>query len=194
MFVDSGLETELIKRGVDIRATPIKTGSNPLLTLLSAFGPALLIIGIYVWLFRRAAKQGGGMLGGFGGLGTGARAQRHVQPADGRRHVAGRRRGDHAGQAHPPAQGHVALDRDATILFAPDVRFPQATTYAVEIPAGTKSATGGTLKQPAKFTFETPPPAMSPHIRPARRSTWTSRCSCCSIRRSIRRRCSRSSR
>jgi len=50
-----------------------------------------------------------------------------------------------------------------TILFDPDVRFPQATTYAVEIPAGTKSATGGTLKQPAKFTFETPPPAIVSH-------------------------------
>ena len=59
-FVDPGLESELIERGVDIRATPIQTQSSPLLTLLSAFGPALLIIGIYVWLFRRAAKQGGG--------------------------------------------------------------------------------------------------------------------------------------
>ena len=68
-FVDPGLETELIKRGVDIRAKPIQVESNPLLTLLSAFGPALLIIGLYVWLFRRAAKQGGGMLGGFGGIG-----------------------------------------------------------------------------------------------------------------------------
>jgi cell division protease FtsH len=68
-FVDPGLETELIKRGVDIRAKPIQTGSSPLLTILSAFGPALLIIGLYVWMFRRAAKQGGGMLGGFGGIG-----------------------------------------------------------------------------------------------------------------------------
>ncbi|HSK48085.1 MAG TPA: ATP-dependent zinc metalloprotease FtsH, partial [Coriobacteriia bacterium] len=68
-FVDPGLETELLKRGVDIRATPLQTSSNPLLTLLSAFGPALLIIGLYVWLFRRAAQQGGGMLGGFGGIG-----------------------------------------------------------------------------------------------------------------------------
>jgi len=50
-----------------------------------------------------------------------------------------------------------------TILFDPDVRFPQATTYTVEIPAGTRSATGGTLKQPAKFTFETPPPAIVSH-------------------------------
>ena len=70
VFVDPGLETELIERGVDIRATPIQTQAHPLVTLLSAFGPALLIIGIYVWLFRRAAKQGGGgMFSGFGGLG-----------------------------------------------------------------------------------------------------------------------------
>src|SRR5690606_38812808 len=46
LFVDPGLETELIERGVDIRATPIQTEANPLLTLLSAFGPALLIIGL----------------------------------------------------------------------------------------------------------------------------------------------------
>ncbi|MBN9330167.1 MAG: cell division protein FtsH [Comamonas sp. SCN 67-35] len=69
VFVDPGLETELIERGVDIRATPIQTQAHPLVTLLSAFGPALLIIGIYVWLFRRAARQGGGMFSGFGGLG-----------------------------------------------------------------------------------------------------------------------------
>src|SRR5690606_21426054 len=69
VFVDPGLETELIERGVDIRATPIQTERSPLLTLLSAFGPALLIIALYVWLFRRAARQGGGMLGGFGGIG-----------------------------------------------------------------------------------------------------------------------------
>lgn len=66
LFVDPGLETELIAQGVDIRATPIQTQANPLISLLSAFGPALLIIGIYVWFFRRAAKQGGGMFGGMG--------------------------------------------------------------------------------------------------------------------------------
>ncbi len=78
LFVDPGLETELVKRGVDIRAKPIQTASNPLLSLLSAFGPALLIIGIYVWLFRRAAKQGGGMLGAFGGIGK-SKARRFDQ-------------------------------------------------------------------------------------------------------------------
>src|SRR5689334_16583472 len=47
-----------------------------------------------------------------------------------------------------------------TILFDPKVRFPQATTYQVEIPAGTKSAAGGALKAATRFTFETPPPTV----------------------------------
>ncbi len=47
-----------------------------------------------------------------------------------------------------------------TIVFAPEVRFPQATTYQVEIPAGTKSATGGVLDAAVKFSFETPPPML----------------------------------
>src|SRR6185312_14977990 len=55
----------------------------------------------------------------------------------------------------------------------PDVRFPQATTYQVEVPAGTKSlmwrgagsagpagATGGVLKDAVKFSFETPAPTL----------------------------------
>jgi hypothetical protein len=45
-----------------------------------------------------------------------------------------------------------------TITFDPDVRFPQATTYTVEIPAGTKSATGGALAAGKRFTFTTPTP------------------------------------
>src|SRR5690606_21077132 len=69
VFVDAGLESELIERGVDIRATPIQSGINPLVFLLWAFGPTLLIIGLYVWLFRSAAKKGGGMLGGLSGIG-----------------------------------------------------------------------------------------------------------------------------
>jgi uncharacterized protein YfaS (alpha-2-macroglobulin family) len=47
-----------------------------------------------------------------------------------------------------------------TILFDPDPRFPQATKYQVEIPAGTHSATGGVLKDAVHFTFETPPPSL----------------------------------
>ncbi|HEU4615311.1 MAG TPA: Ig-like domain-containing protein, partial [Kofleriaceae bacterium] len=50
-----------------------------------------------------------------------------------------------------------------TLLFDPDVRFPQATTYKVEIPAGTKSQTGGTLKEAVSFSFETPAPTIVSH-------------------------------
>src|SRR5262249_41241920 len=39
-------------------------------------------------------------------------------------------------------------------------RFPQATTYQVSIPAGTKSASGQALGKEVKFTFETPTPTM----------------------------------
>jgi uncharacterized protein YfaS (alpha-2-macroglobulin family) len=53
-----------------------------------------------------------------------------------------------------------------TIVFDPEVRFPQARTYAVEIPAGTRSVNGGTLAQPTRFTFETPPPTLVSHYPP----------------------------
>ena len=43
-----------------------------------------------------------------------------------------------------------------TILFDPEIRFPQATTYNIEIPAGTKSANGGVLAKATTFSFETP--------------------------------------
>jgi uncharacterized protein YfaS (alpha-2-macroglobulin family) len=50
-----------------------------------------------------------------------------------------------------------------TVLFDPEVRFPQATTYQVEIPAGTKSASGAALGKTVKFTFETPAPQIVAH-------------------------------
>jgi cell division protease FtsH len=65
-FVDPGLEKFLIERGVEISAVPIREGSA-WTTLLFGFGPAILIIAFYVWIYRRAA-QGGGMAGGMGGL------------------------------------------------------------------------------------------------------------------------------
>lgn len=45
-----------------------------------------------------------------------------------------------------------------TILFDPLVRFPQATVFKVEVPAGTKAATGEVLRDRVAFTFTTPPP------------------------------------
>src|SRR5690348_4322362 len=67
-FVDPGFESLLISNGVEISAEPIDEGGSPLSTLLFGLGPALLIILFYVWIFRRAAKQGGGP-GGLLGIG-----------------------------------------------------------------------------------------------------------------------------
>ena len=47
-----------------------------------------------------------------------------------------------------------------TLLFKPDGRFPMATDYAVEVPAGTASSTGDKLKEALKFEFKTPPPTI----------------------------------
>jgi cell division protease FtsH len=77
-FVDPGLEAFLIEHGVEISAEPIQKGGSPWLTFLLAFGPALLFIGFYVWMFRRAAQQGGGMGGGLMGFGR-SRARRYDQ-------------------------------------------------------------------------------------------------------------------
>jgi hypothetical protein len=43
-----------------------------------------------------------------------------------------------------------------TLLFEPKPRFPMATEYRVEIPAGTRSALGGVLAEPVTWTFRTP--------------------------------------
>jgi cell division protease FtsH len=80
-FVDPGLEAFLIEHGVEISAKPIDEGGSALTTLLFGFGPALLFIGFYVWMFRRA-QQGGGMMGG-GLMGIGkSRARRYDQETD----------------------------------------------------------------------------------------------------------------
>jgi alpha-2-macroglobulin len=59
-----------------------------------------------------------------------------------------------------------------TLLFEPAGRFPMATNYSVEIPAGTKSAAGGALGAAKRWTFSTPPlqvksswPTDGPHSR-----------------------------
>jgi cell division protease FtsH len=80
-FVDPGLEAFLIENGVEISAKPIEEGGGPLTTLLFGFGPALLFIGFYIWLFRRAAQQGGGIGGGLMGIGK-SKARRYDQEKD----------------------------------------------------------------------------------------------------------------
>jgi cell division protease FtsH len=76
-FVDQGLEKFLDENHVEISAIPIQEGS-PWSTLLFGFGPAVLLIGFYVWLFRRA--QGGGLSGGLMGIGR-SKARRYDQEA-----------------------------------------------------------------------------------------------------------------
>jgi cell division protease FtsH len=79
-FVDPGLEAFLIQHDVEISAEPIEVGGNPIWTFLLGFGPALLLILFYVWLYRRAA-QGGGLGGGVMGIGR-SRARRFDQEQD----------------------------------------------------------------------------------------------------------------
>ena len=79
-FVGPGLEGFLIENGVEISAKPIEEGGSLISTLLFGFGPALLFIGFYVWMFRRA-QQGGGLGGGLMGIGK-SRARRYDQEKD----------------------------------------------------------------------------------------------------------------
>jgi cell division protease FtsH len=78
-FVDPGLEQFLIDHNVEISALPINTGSA-WATLLFGFGPALLIILFYVWLWRRASQMGG-MGGGLMGIGR-SKARRYDASAE----------------------------------------------------------------------------------------------------------------
>lgn len=80
-FVGPGLEAFLIDHRVEISAKPIQEGGSPWMTLLYGFGPALLFIGFYVWMFRRAAQQGAGLGGGLMGIGR-SRARRYGQEQD----------------------------------------------------------------------------------------------------------------
>ena len=55
---DPGLEKLLVDNGVEISAEQNK-GVGPLAMFLYSFGPGLLMIVLWVWLSRQAAKQGG---------------------------------------------------------------------------------------------------------------------------------------
>src|SRR5690554_3394079 len=81
-FLDPGLENFLIEREVEILARPIQEEANPFITFLVRFGPAILIIGFYIWFYRRMTGGGGK---GFGGsmMGMGkSKAQRFDQETD----------------------------------------------------------------------------------------------------------------
>jgi uncharacterized protein YfaS (alpha-2-macroglobulin family) len=58
----------------------------------------------------------------------------------------------------PQPSGHWRWANLDTILFEPDHRFPMATTYSIEVPAGVNSASGQTLKSARRWSFTTPAP------------------------------------
>ncbi len=81
-FLDPGLEKLLVDNGVVIRAEQPGNGGNPLLSFLILFGPAILIILFYVWMYRRARQSGGiGGMGGFMGIGS-SKAKRFDKATD----------------------------------------------------------------------------------------------------------------
>jgi len=65
-FAADNLYAELTAGGAVVQATPVSTQRGTLLNLLISFAPFLLIIGFYVWMFRRQAKGMG--MGGLGGV------------------------------------------------------------------------------------------------------------------------------
>jgi len=68
-FADPGLEALLIEHGIEIRADPIQEEASSFVVFLRLFGPGLLLIGFYIFIFRRAQKQGGTGFGGIFGIG-----------------------------------------------------------------------------------------------------------------------------
>jgi cell division protease FtsH len=62
-FVGPGLEAFLIDHGVEISAKPIQEERSLLTTILFNFGPGLIFIAFYIWLFRRAGQGSGGLMG-----------------------------------------------------------------------------------------------------------------------------------
>jgi cell division protease FtsH len=64
-FASDDLLTELTEGGATVRATPLVQQRGFLTNLLISFAPILLLVGFYVWMFRRQqGAMAGGLLGG----------------------------------------------------------------------------------------------------------------------------------
>ncbi|MBX3220823.1 MAG: hypothetical protein KF795_09905 [Labilithrix sp.] len=78
---------------------------------------------------------------------------------------------DEVNKEHPPVRlvpepaGKWRWLGTRTLMFQPDKRFPMATEYAVEVPAGTRAQNGQSLASAERWTFTTPPPAVK-HAHP----------------------------
>jgi cell division protease FtsH len=64
VFAQDDLMKRLASRGATVRATPLVEERGPLANLLISFGPILLLIAFYFWLFKRQQAGMGGLLGG----------------------------------------------------------------------------------------------------------------------------------
>ncbi|HEU4979024.1 MAG TPA: ATP-dependent zinc metalloprotease FtsH [Solirubrobacteraceae bacterium] len=64
-FADTAkLSALLVRKHVEVNAEEPSSGRSPLLTLILAFGPTILLVAIFIWIARRAS--GGSALGSFG--------------------------------------------------------------------------------------------------------------------------------
>jgi cell division protease FtsH len=64
-FADTGkLSALLVSKNVTVNAENPSSGRNPLLTLILAFGPTILLVALFIWIARRAGA--GGAIGSFG--------------------------------------------------------------------------------------------------------------------------------
>jgi cell division protease FtsH len=63
-FASDDLLTELTDGGATVRATPLVQQRGFLTNLLISSAPILLLVGFYVWMFRRQQGMMGGLLGG----------------------------------------------------------------------------------------------------------------------------------
>jgi cell division protease FtsH len=65
-FADAAALARLLENhGVVINADPLETSAPLWQTIVFGFGPTLVLIGLFFWIFRRAGAASGGMLGGF---------------------------------------------------------------------------------------------------------------------------------
>lgn len=71
-------------------------------------------------------------------------------------------RTEHSGpmKIEPAVRGTYRWLGTTTLAFTPADTLPFATPYVVTVPAGTRSLSGSTLREPYRWTFETPRPAV----------------------------------